>query len=143
MFPGGTYIVNGSMTINASTVVCGTGVTFYITNGGSLSINGTTSVQFYAPSTGTYAGVLFYQDPNDSSAATINGTSNSVYQGALYFPKASVDFGGTGSTFNSGADYTMIVSDSLKISGTATVDLNSNLNSLPSGSPFKTETLVE
>jgi len=144
-FPSGTYIVNGSMTINGNANVTGTGVTFYITNGGSVTINGTGTVSFSAPSTGTYAAILFYQDPNDSSAAKINGTSGSSFQGALYFPKASLDFGGTAgsTTFNSNAAYTVIVTDALTVSGTATVDVNSDYSSLPGGNPIYTSTLVE
>jgi hypothetical protein len=142
-FPSGTYVVNGSMTITGNSTVTGTGVTFYITNGGSVTINGTTNVQFTAPNSGTYAGILFYQDPNDTSAAKINGTSSSVFQGALYFPKASLDFSGTGTTFNSGAAYTVIVSDALTVSGTATVDINSDFSGLTGGSPIHTTVLVE
>jgi Putative Flp pilus-assembly TadE/G-like len=144
-FPSGTYIVNGNMTINGNANVTATGVTFYITNGGSVTINGTGTVTFSAPTTGTYAGILFYQDPSDSSKATINGTSTSSFTGALYFPKASLDFSGTaGSTsFNSGASYTVIVSDALTVSGTATVNINSDFSSLPGGNPIYTSTLVE
>ena len=142
-FPAGTYVVDGNMTINGNSTVTGTGVTFYITNGGSVTINGTTNVQFSAPNSGTYAGILFYQDPNDTSTAKINGTSSSVFQGALYFPKASLDFSGTGTTFNSGAAYTVIVSDALTISGTATVNINSDFSGLTGGSPIHTTVLVE
>lgn len=142
-FPAGTYIVDGNMTINGNSTVTGTDVTFYITGGGSVTINGTTNVQFKAPTTGTYAGILFYQDPNDTSSAKINGTSSSIFQGALYFPSASLDFSGTGTTFNSGAAYTVIVSDALVVNGTATVDINSDFSSLPGGSPIHTTVLVE
>jgi hypothetical protein len=151
-FPAGLYIVDGSMTINGTANVAGTGVTFYITNNGSVTINGTGNVTLSAPDTGTYAGILFYQDPNDSSSAKINGTSGSYFQGALYFPKALLDFGGTAGgtasscpagTFNCGALYTVIVSDALTVSGTATVDINSDFSGLPLGNPIFTSTLVE
>jgi hypothetical protein len=142
----GTYVIGSSgLTINGNANVTAHDVTFYITNGGSARINGTGTVQFFAPTTGTYAGILFYQDPNDASAATINGTSSSIFQGALYFPSASLDFSGTaGSTsFNSGAAYTIIVSDALVVNGTATVNINSDFSSLPGGSPIHTTVLVE
>jgi hypothetical protein len=143
--PGVYVIGSGGLTINGNANVTGTGVTFYITNGGSVQINGTGTVTFYAPTTDPYAGILFYQDPNDTSAATINGTSSSIFQGALYFPSASLDFSGTaGSTsFNSGAAYTIIVSDALVVNGTATVNINGDFSSLPGGSPVHTTVLVE
>jgi Flp pilus assembly protein TadG len=150
----GTYIVNGSMTINGNANVTGTGVTFYITNSGSVTINGTGNVQLSAPTTGAYAGILLYQDPSDTSAAKINGTSTSFFQGSLYFPKASLDISGTSGTgtcpngtisngFNGCAAYTLIVSDALKVSGNATVTINSDYSSLPGGDPVMNAVLVE
>ena len=49
-----------------------------------------------APDTGTYKGIVFYQDRRATSDnnITINGDSNSKYQGAFYFPKADVTFNG-------------------------------------------------
>jgi hypothetical protein len=143
VFAPGMYLVTGAMKINANSIVCGTGVTFYISGSGSVTINGGADVQFSAPSSGTYAGILFYQDRSDTSSAKVNGNSNSFFQGAMYFPSAALDFSGTGSTLNSGAAYTLIVSDSLTVGGNATVDLKSDLSSLPNGSPIKTVTLVE
>lgn len=142
----GMYVIgSGGLTINGNANVNATGVTFYITNGGSVQINGTGNVVMVAPTSGTYAGILFDQDLNDSSAATINGTSGSSFQGALYFPSASLDFSGTSGTtsFNSGAAYTIIVSDALVVNGTATVNINSNFSSLPGGSPIQSIVLVE
>jgi len=155
-FPAGTYIVNGSFTINGGATVCNqsgagctvggadnAGVTFYITNGGTLKINGGADVELSAPNSGTYAGILFYQDRSDTSTAIIDGNSNSYYQGGLYFPGAELDFGGTSLT-NAKAAYTLVVADSLKVNGTATLNLDSNYSSLPGGvSIIKNARLVE
>ena len=155
-FPAGTYIVNGSLTINAGAKVCNqtgagctvggadnAGVTFYITNGGTVKINGGADVELSAPNSGTYAGMLFYQDPSDTSKAIIDGNSNSYYQGGLYFPGAELDFGGTSIT-NAQAAYTIIVADNLKVNGTATLNIKSDYSSLPGGvSIIKNARLVE
>jgi hypothetical protein len=146
-FPSGIYVVSGDMTISGSATVTGTGVTFYITNGGGVSIDrtskGTPNVQFSAPTSGSYEGILFYQDSNDTSSAKINGTSSSFFQGALYFPKALLDFGGPGMSFNSDAAYTVIVSRALNVSGNATININSDFSGLPDGSPIHSTVLVE
>jgi putative Flp pilus-assembly TadE/G-like protein len=144
-FPAGTYIIDGDFTINAQATVCNqiaagctptgaanAGVTFYITGGGTVKINGGANVYLAAPNSGTYAGILFYQDPNDTSKAIIDGGSTSYYQGGLYFPSAELDFGGNSFT-NATAAYTIIVADDLKLNGTSTVQLNSNFASLPGG----------
>jgi Putative Flp pilus-assembly TadE/G-like len=154
-FPAGTYIVDGSFTINGGASVCNqasagcsstgvqnAGVTFYVTNGGTVKTNGTSNIFLSAPDSGTYAGVLFYQDANDTSTAIMDGTANSFFQGALYFPTAELDFGGT--ITNTTAAYTVIVANDLKLNGTATVNLNSNYASLPGGvSIIENAVLVE
>jgi hypothetical protein len=119
-----------SISITGGNVTLNSGI--YVIGSGGLTINGN-------------AGILFYQNPSDSSSAKVNGTSSSIFQGALYFPSASLDFSGTaGSTsFNSGASYTIIVSDALVVNGTATVNINSDFSSLPGGSPIHTTVLVE
>ena len=118
-------------------------MTFYITNGGTVKINGGADVELSAPNSGTYAGMLFYQDPSDTSKAVIDGNSNSYYQGGLYFPGAELDFGGTSIT-NAQAAYTIIVADNLKVNGTATLNIKSDYSSLPGGvSIIKNARLVE
>jgi Putative Flp pilus-assembly TadE/G-like len=149
IFEPGLYYITGSLRVNAGTnvVAGGTtdfsggssftstysgGATFYITNGADVTINGGSSVQMYAPHSGTYEGLLFYQDPLDTQQMTINGTSNSFFEGAIYAPKADVDFSGT-ADFNGGANYTVIVADQFLVSGGAYVNLKADFSGLSSG----------
>jgi hypothetical protein len=144
VFSSGTYSVDGNFTVNAGTTETGSGVTFYITGGGALTINGGATSQFSAPTTGPYAGILFYQDPTDSSSAKIDGTSSSYFEGALYFPSAQLTFGGSSTFTNDQAAYTIIVVQDLKLAGTSTVNLKSDYSSLPGGnSIIKNAVLVE
>lgn len=162
-FPAGTYVIDGgAFQINGGATVCnqtgagcsatGTpnaGVTFYLTNGASLTTNGKASIYLAAPNSNPYEGILFYQDPSDCSTATMDGTANSYYQGALYFPgnpgagcNVELDFGGT--LGNTTAAYTVIVTDDLKFNGTSAVTINSDYSSLPGGVfPIKNAVLVE
>lgn len=151
VFSPGVYVITGALRIDAGASVCGggiatfsgssmtctqdaagDGVTFYLTGGASVTVNGGATTQMYAPNTGTYEGLLFYQEAADTQQATINGNNNSFFQGAVYMPTADVDFSGT-ATFNTGAKYTIIVSDQLLVSGGAYVNLNSNLSGLAGG----------
>ena len=167
VFSPGVYVVTGTFKINGGANVCGggiatftngsmtctqdaagDGVTFYLSGANaSLSINGTSNTQMYAPNSGTYEGLLFYQDPADTQQATINGTNNSLFQGAIYMPSADLTFGGN-STFNNGAAYTVIVTDQFNVSGNTNVNLASNLSGLANGGGplagiIKWATLVE
>ena len=105
-FAPGVYIIDGSFDVGAQARVTGTGVTFILSSStaatspssiGQVTINGGATMQLSAPTSGTYAGVLFYQDrraPN-IDGNRINGNSSSFFQGAFYFPSQGMDFNGT------------------------------------------------
>lgn len=146
-FSAGTFVIDGNFTTNAGSILCNStnsscsgmpgsanaGVTFYITGNGAVTINGNSTIQLTAPNSGTYEGILFYQDPSDTQAASLSGNNNTFYQGALYFPSAELTFGGnntTTGTFNGGAAYTLIVADWLTLAGNPTINLNSDYSGL-------------
>jgi hypothetical protein len=137
VFNPGLYIIDGSggLSIGANSTVTGNGVMFYFTNGATLSMVGTPTVNLTAPSPtncaacpAQYDGILMYQDPADTSGPTIGGNTGSSYDGALYFPKAEVTFFGN----SSGIDVAIVVADSFALSGHPTVNLTGNAG-LPSG----------
>jgi hypothetical protein len=90
----GVYILNGGgLNVNsANASITGSGVTFYNTaNGytyGPIVITGQSTVHLSAPASGTYGGILFYQDRaiTSSSNNQIDGTSNPNLVGSIYFP---------------------------------------------------------
>lgn len=137
-FNPGLYILNnGGLTLNGNTTITGTGVTFYLTGTSTLTLNGGNGVSLVAPTTGTYAGILFFQDPADTRGATFNGNNSTTLQGALYFPTAALTVNGTGST----AAYTILVASTITFNGSGT--FNDNYSTLPNGSPIKAAHLTE
>jgi hypothetical protein len=134
----GTYILDGiGLQINSGSI-SGTGVTLYIAQG-AVQFNGANYVNLVAPTTGTYAGILFDQSSTDASAASINGGAAGAFQGALYFPDSAVQLNGSNT-----AAYTIVVSKSVQING-SNFNIGSDYSSLPGGSPVKSTTgiLVE
>jgi len=158
IFQPGVYVINGgALTFNGGAEICGggtvpdwssaawssttpacvqdaagDGVTFYITGGASVTTVGTPSVQMYAPNSGQYEGLLFWQDTNDSNQMYLSGTGTSFYQGAIYAPSAQLKFGGNAG-FNNDAMYTVIVVNDLLLQGTPDVNLKSNYSGLANG----------
>jgi hypothetical protein len=101
--PGTYYIDGGNFSTNAGAVVNCSGCTIVLSNSnstsnsiGSITLNGNATLNMTAPDTGTYKGILFYQDRRATSdnTVTVNGDSNSVFRGAFYFPKADLTFNG-------------------------------------------------
>lgn len=115
----GTYIMQGvNFTTNGT--ITGTGVTIILTcatqpctgsssgwatftqNGGTV---GTTTTPFSAPTTGSWSGILFYQDPTEKVSGSSGTTAfkmtsgANTLEGALYFPTTNVTWtnGGTAS----------------------------------------------
>jgi Flp pilus assembly protein TadG len=139
-FNPGTYIITGStgLLVNGGSISGTGGVTYYLSQG-SVTFNGSYNIDLVAPTTGTYAGILFYQSSSDSTAAVLNGASGSVFQGALYFPDAGVTLNGSNA-----AAYTIVDAQSALVNGTS-FNIGNNYSSLPGGSPAKggNATLVE
>jgi hypothetical protein len=118
----GTYIVDGgSLTIEASAVVAGSGITFFLTNGATVRIAGTASVNLSAPTTGPYAGLLFFGDRDNpvTGENILAGSSTSSFEGAIYFPSQTLEYTG-----NSGASGTcaQIVARKVMLKGTTRFD---------------------
>lgn len=104
----GTYYVDGSsFSVGSQAVLNGTGVTIILTSTtaatnpssiATVDINGGATLNLSAPTSGTYSGVLFYQDrrAQDSSGTNkVNGNASSFFQGGFYFPSQELQFTGT------------------------------------------------
>jgi hypothetical protein len=144
-FNAGTYVLaGGGMVISANTTMTGTGTTFYDTTGtggyGGITLNGNTTANLSAPTSGPLTGILFFQDrsvPSSGASSTITGNSGSTFDGALYFPTTTVSFGGNSSVNG----YSIVVADKLTVSGNSSI--GSNYSSLTGGSPIKGTVLAE
>jgi len=103
----GIYIIDrGSLSLTGGASLSGTGVTIVLTsstgaNYPTVSFAGDATINLSAPSSGTTAGLVFFQDRN----APVNGTNNfnggaaQTITGVLYFPQQTVNYsGGTAST---------------------------------------------
>jgi Flp pilus assembly protein TadG len=131
-FNPGTYIIQGPMVVNGGDTITGNGVTFYFATS-SLTMNGNTHADLVAPTTGTYAGILIFQSPTDSTSLILNGDTTSVWQGAIYVPDAQL-------TLNGGANlaaYTILDVNTLVVNGNDTFTLGKDYSSLPGGPPIK------
>jgi hypothetical protein len=130
-------VINGSFSNTGSAGLTGTGVTFYLpSNGDSFSVTGSGTLNLSAPTAGTYSGILFYQDPSDTSTMSFTGSSSSTLRGIVYAPAAELDLtGSNGSTFN-----TDLIVSSLRITGSVNM---SDYVPLAGVSPLSTPRLVE
>lgn len=104
--PGTYYIDGSSFSAGSQAVITGTDVTIILTSSSAatnpsqiatLDINGGATINLSSPQSGTYSGVLFYQDRRalDSGTNKVNGNASSGFQGSFYFPSQQLEFSGT------------------------------------------------
>lgn len=113
----GVYIVDGGALSIASTAsLIGSGVTFYLTGDADLNINGSSDVEISAPTSGPYAGVVIFSDPdNDPDLEyNINGDSDSFVTGAIYSPSGTVVINGSSTA---GGGCTQVVARMIRVNG--------------------------
>ncbi|HEV2616975.1 MAG TPA: pilus assembly protein TadG-related protein [Candidatus Acidoferrales bacterium] len=153
-FNPGVYVITGSpggggcpsdcLVIPGNSTISGSGVMFYFTNDATIDMTGTPTINLSPPTSGTYAGMLMYQDPADTSNTAPNGPrlggdTGSSFTGALYFPSDNLTFFGNNTSFSVG----MVVTDSFSLSGNPTVNLTGDVGLGPGVGLVKNAVLVE
>jgi Flp pilus assembly protein TadG len=155
-FNPGTYILKdgtgllgitqGGLNINLNelTTITGNGVTFYnegpsggfsvtepVTGGSLLSLG---NVSLSAPSSGTYGGVLFFQEHGVSSTGVFLASllEKSNLQGAIYEPDASVSYGVSAIS----SAYNILVAKDINLTATVASSFGNDYSSLSGGSPL-------
>lgn len=143
---GGLTVDIGS-NVSTNTSTSPYGVMFYNYGpAGAITFNFTSfssndQVSLSAPTSGTYQGILFFQDPGNTNAAQIIGSSsyNTTLEGSYYFPAASVVF-----AFDGTVKYDVLVADEIRFAyltfgvGQFTGSgFTNDYTSLASGSPLK------
>lgn len=133
----GVYVLEGDLKVNANALITGSGVTIYLKGGSSVSMNGNGTVNLSAPTTGDYAGILFFGDRTVSASSTFNGTAQSSLVGALYLPKQNVSYLGD---FTAPDGCMQIVANRIGWSGNSTVSVDCashGMRSLPAVQPVR------
>ncbi|HEU5481556.1 MAG TPA: hypothetical protein VFU80_00475, partial [Sphingomicrobium sp.] len=120
--PGTYYLNNTNLSLSGQTRLVGNGVTIILTgtDPGSLTMNGNSSMDLTAPTTGDYANIVIIQSPNADygNNNTINGDNSTALDGAVYFPHGDVTL--TGSTTQA-FQCAMLVGYTVEFTGNATV----------------------
>jgi hypothetical protein len=128
-FGAGTYTLGGNgFWVNGGADISGTGVTFYLDQG-SLDWSGTADLDLSAPTTGTYAGVLFFQRRDLTSGVRIHGGAAHGNWGTIYAKSATVTYQGSAST-----NYQFVV-DKFTTDGTTDTDIVFDDNFQVEGEP--------
>jgi len=144
MNPGVYYMQGGSFSVGGGVTLKGNGVTIYMDNGGGqLSLQGGANVTLTPPTSGTYAGLTYFQNRNSTkSLGMANGSTNNI-SGTIYAASATASFSG-GTSSKSGSQF--VVKD-LSVSGGSTFTLTTAADAkqgyIASGASTPSVTMVE
>lgn len=131
--PGLYIMAGGSFDIRGGATVRGDDVTLILTDnsGGSYAtttINGGATIELNAPTSGDWAGILFYQDRDAPSfqgsniiTNTFTGGADMVLNGAVYFPSQGIQYTGNASNLS---ECLQLVGRQVIMSGTSTMANN-------------------
>lgn len=123
----GLYIFNSNVRLStannqsvADATLSGTGVTFYFKRGSGIVLGSTATLTLTAPTTGDYAGLLFFgaRDADATKEMAITGHPESKLTGAIYFPAAPIEFRGNSSATNG---CTQIIGRTVKFTGSSNI----------------------
>jgi Flp pilus assembly protein TadG len=98
-FLPGTYYIEDNdadgtgLRISGTVTVTGSEVFFYIAEG-QLKIDGGANVNFTAPTSGPYKGILFFQSRTNTTEAILTGGSAMNLNGAVYAKTAKISYSG-------------------------------------------------
>jgi Flp pilus assembly protein TadG len=130
--PSGAVLVieNGQLDTNGHTLntTNGSALTVVFSGDGSIGYThaptGGGTLDFAAPTSGTWKGVAIYQDPNLSSGVDISAAGNSPtwnISGLVYLPHSSVTFSGAVDKSSNGQSCFVMVVDNITINGTGSI----------------------
>ncbi|WP_201840842.1 hypothetical protein [Microvirga zambiensis] len=102
-------------------------MTIYLTGSGTvLDFKAGANIELTAPTWGSHAGILFFQDRNFGGQHNFAAGVNATLDGALYFPKGTLNISGN-TNVSATSNCLMIVADRINIDTTATSDSSSTL----------------
>src|SRR5260370_42096206 len=128
MNPGIYYLDQGSLSVNGSATLTGTGVTIVFTsstgkNYATATINGGATVNLTPPLSGSTKAIALFGDRNMPVGTTfkLNGGSSQVLAGATYLPEAAVNYSGGNSSSNGCAQ---LIGDTVTLTGNSNFAIN-------------------
>jgi hypothetical protein len=95
-FNPGVYVIEGGgWNVNGGSWT-GSGVTFYFADSSKIQFNSGMSMTLSAPTTGTYAGILFYElDGLSLSPLVFDDSVSESLSGLIYLPSRNITFNST------------------------------------------------
>jgi hypothetical protein len=123
-FQPGTYVLRDGIDVSSTNTITGNGVTFYNTGPGNIRLAGQTAVNFTAPTSGPYKGIIFFVDRNAPSGVLNElgrGGATFNFRGTIYAPSQALSIEGG---FSGASPWGMIIGRTLDFAGQSNTTLS-------------------
>ncbi len=118
-FGAGLYFLQGAgLIITGNGVVTGDGVTFYIDEG-QVTLTGNGDTQLTAPTSGTYEGIVIFQNRTLTTTVNMSGDAIADGWGAVYAAGAEIHLVG-----NAGSTLHQFISDTFVMDGNSNITID-------------------
>jgi len=139
----GTYVFNNGVTLGGA-ITSGAGGTTFDIAGGDLSINTGTTLNLFAPTSGTYNGIVLMDlQPSGTQLTLQKGNASGSMTGIIYAPYALFFLNDSGGDKSGGLALTADLVVGTLYDKTATLTVNSYSAANPYTTPLRAVSLVE
>lgn len=121
--PGNYLLRGGEIKLGGNGSLVGEKVTIFLMENAQLHIGANQLIQLSPPDSGEYAGITIYQEMDNTSALTINGTAKSDITGFIYAPGAHVFHAGNAAVSSEGKCL-RIVANTVELTGNSSIRLD-------------------
>jgi Flp pilus assembly protein TadG len=130
--PGLFVIKDGVLQASGGTSYTGNGVSFFLTGAGAgVQLSGQADWHLVASSGGTFAGFVFFLDPQGptglaATSSQLSGSAEMYFEGLIYLPRQRVALSGSAETY-APSPYTAFIADTFDISGNGAMVINNDM----------------
>ncbi len=124
----GIYVVKGEFIVNSKSRLKGDDVMVYLmgNNNPRFNINSDSHIELRAPRTGTYAGIVFFQQRNGTADFSIlNSDSTSFVEGVIYPPNTPLHLNSYG-RLSPNTPWTMVITSKLSVNSFSVLRMNAD-----------------
>ncbi len=100
--PGVYVLHNSDLRLNGGRKITGTGVTIFMSGTSTITVNGNSTIDITAPTSGVYSGIAIFGDRDSAGDFDLSGNSGVSIVGAVYSPNSSITYTGNNSSFTPG-----------------------------------------
>lgn len=126
LLPGVHYFAQGGLHMTQNSTLQGSNVVLVFDDDANFTFADSSVINLSGRQTGTYAGFVIVTTRSNTNTFSISSDSAHKLEGAVYIPSATLQITGTGNKVADQSPWTVIVAQSLEMTGSPNLVVNAN-----------------